>query len=215
MARLPRISAPQYYYHIFSRGNNREPIFFENSDYGRFINNLDRFQQKYRYHLYAYCLLPNHFHLLLRPGKIDLSKIMQTLITAYSMYANKKHHHVGHVFQGRFKSIIVEKDEYLLQVLRYIYLNPVRAGLVNVIEEYPWSSYVKYFVTESKNPIIESEEILQMFSNDHLHAKKLFREFVEAGLGVDFDPEKEQVRGILGKARFRQGLTKVLKGIRI
>lgn len=215
MARLPRISAEHYFYHVFSRGNNREPVFFESKDYERFLNNLDRYQSLYGYRLYAYCLLPNHFHLLLRPKKAELSTFMQTLMTAYSMYLNKRYNRVGHVFQGRFKSILVEKDPYLLEVLRYIHLNPVRAGLVDRADMYPWSSYLKYLSAGEGIPVIETREVLELFSQDLVKQKQLFREFTEVGLGVDFDPETEQKRGVLGGARFHQGLTKVLKGKRI
>lgn len=215
MARLPRLSAQQYFYHVLSRGNNRETIFFETKDYERFLNNLDRYQFLYGYRLYAYCLLPNHFHLLLQPKKAELSTFMQTLMTAYSMYVNKKYGRAGHVFQGRFKSILVEKDTYLLEVLRYIHLNPVRAGLVDRADVYPWSSYLKYLSAGEGIPAIETREILELFSPDLVKQKQLFREFTEAGLGVDFDPEKEQMRGVLGGARFHQGLAKVLKGTRM
>lgn len=215
MARLPRISAQQYFYHVFSRGNNRETVFFESSDYERFLQNLDRYRPEFGFRLYAYCLMPNHFHLLLRPGKVELSKVMQTLMTAYSMYVNKKHDRVGHVFQGRFKSIIVEKDIYLLELMRYIHLNPVRAGLVGRVEEYPWSSYLKYMSAGEGEPKIETTEILEMFSKNSINQKQLFKEFVEAGLGVDFDPERDQARGVLGSARFHQALAKVLKGKRV
>ncbi len=215
MARLPRISAEQYYYHVFSRGNNRGTIFFEPSDYERFLKNLDRFGTKFRFKLYAYCLLPNHFHLLLRPGKVELSKVMQTLMTAYSMYINKKHDRVGHVFGGRFKSIIVGEEQYLLELIRYIHLNPVRAGLVDRAESYPWSSYLKYMSTGDGTPKVETGEMLGFFANDSFGQKQKFQEFVEAGLGADFDPEKEQARGVLGSSRFHQALAKVLKGKRI
>lgn len=215
MARLPRISVQQYYYHIFSRGNNREPIFFEPANYERFLQNLDRFQLDFGYRLYTYCLMPNHFHLLLRPGKTELSRVMQTLMTAYSMYVNKRCNHVGHIFQGRFKSIIVEKESYLLEVIRYIHLNPVRAGLVARVEEYPWSSYMKYMSAGDGKPKIETGEILALFSQNSVNQKQSFKEFTESGLGSGFDPEKEQARGVLGTARFHQALAKVLKGKRV
>lgn len=215
MARLPRISSEQYFYHVFSRGNNREPIFFEPADYERFLQNLDRYQPDFGYRLYTYCLMPNHFHILLRPGKTELSRFMQTLMTAYSMYVNKRYNRVGHIFQGRFKSIIVEKESYLLEVLRYIHLNPVRAGLVARAEEYPWSSYVKYMSTGGGKPKIEIDEILSLFSQQTINQKQNFKEFTEAGLGTDFDPEKLQARGVLGTARFHQALAKVLKGKRV
>ena len=214
MPRPPRISSKNFFYHVFARGNNREQVFWETADYQRFLKNLELYQEKFGYRLYAYCLLANHFHLLLRPGKISLSKIMQVLMTAYSMYANKKHHRVGHVFQGRFKSIIVEKDTYLLEVLRYIHLNPIRAGIVDRDEEYPWSSYLKYLTAGSEKPTVETAEMLSMFSPDGLRQKRLFVEFTEGGLGQDFDPEQVQIRGVLGSAKFFQSLTRVLKGKR-
>lgn len=215
MARLPRISVDQYFYHVFSRGNNRQRVFFESSDYERFLQNLNRYQPDFGFRLHAYALMPNHFHLLISPGKTELSKIMHTLMTAYTMYVNKKHDRVGHVFGGRFKSIIVDKESYLLEVMRYIHLNPVRAGLVDRVEKYPWSSYLKYMSAGEGEPKIETAEILEMFSKNSLNQKQLFKEFVEAGLGVDFDPEKQQVRGVLGDAKFHQALAKVLKGKRV
>ncbi len=214
MPRTLRMNAKDLLYHVFARGNNREPVFFESGDYQRFLKNIERFRDKLRYTLYAYCLLPNHFHLLLRSGNVPLSKVMQVLITAYTMYVNKKHERVGHVFQGRFKSIVVEKESYLLEVLRYIHLNPVKAGLVDSVGDYPWSSYLKYLAPAGEEPAIETGEILSMFSEDAVRQKNLFVEFTMAGLGVDFEPEREQVRGILGKANFVNAITRRLKGIR-
>lgn len=214
MARLLRINANTLIYHVFSRGNNRDPVFFKTADYQRFLDNLDRYQEELGYKLYAYCLLPNHFHLLLVPQKKSLSAIMQILITAYTMYVHKKHNRVGHIFQGRFKSIVVEKEAYLLEVSRYIHLNPVRAGLVDAVEEYPWSSYQKYLAAGGDKPSVSIEEILAIFSSDPVRQKQLFIEFTQAGLGKDFDPEREQTRGVLGSAKFYQRITKVLAGSR-
>jgi REP element-mobilizing transposase RayT len=213
MPRSPRINAKDLIYHVFARGNNRDPIFFDAGDYERFLKNLERYRDKFKFTIYAYCLLPNHFHLLLRPGNVSLSEIMQPLMTAHTMYVNKKYDRVGHVFQGRFKSIVVQKENYLLQVLRYIHLNPVKAGTVEAAEEYPWSSYLKY-LTVGGEPQIDIGEILAMFSDDRMKQKQLFVEFTTEGLGVDFEPEREQVRGILGKAEFVQILTRRLKGVR-
>lgn len=213
MPRALRINVKDLIYHVFARGNNRDPIFFDSTDFERFLTNLERYREKFTFTLYAYCLLPNHFHLLLRSGKTSLSQIMQALLTAYTMYVNKKYHRVGHIFQGRFKSIVVEKDSYLLQVLRYIHLNPVKAGMVETVEEYPWSSYLKYLTVGGK-PQLKIEEILAMFSQDSVKQKQLFVEFITEGMGVDFEPEREQVRGILGNADFVALLTRRLKGVR-
>lgn len=214
MPRSPRLHAPNLLYHVFARGNNRESIFFEDSDYQRFLSNLEKFRITLEYTIYAYCLLPNHFHILIQVNKINLSKIMQILMTAYTMFINRKYGRVGHVFQGRFQSIIVEKETYLLQVQRYIHLNPVKARLVNRPETYPWSSYKLYFTKGNGFSDINTSVILDMFSDNTVKQKYLFREFTLVGLKEEFDPVKEQVRGVLGSAKFAQKLTKILKGIR-
>lgn len=214
MPRPLRLYSPDLVYHVFARGNNRESIFFEENNYQRFLKNLERFRMPLKYNLYAFSLLPNHFHLLLQVGKVSISKVMQTLITAYTMYVNKKYQRVGHLFQGRFGSIIVEKETYLLQVLRYIHLNPVKAGIIDNIEDYPWSSYKQYLTFLNQSPKIEVEEVLAMFSQDASKQRKIFRRFTLDGLQDEFNPLKEQVRGVLGSFRFSLKLTKVLKGIR-
>lgn len=214
MARNPRIDTTGVIFHVFARGNNREPIFLDPSDYQRFVTNLERFRKDLGFILLAYCLMPNHFHILLRTEKQPLSKILQVLLTAYTMYFNKKYDRVGHVFSGRFKSIAVDRETYLLEVVRYIHLNPVRSGIVVRSEEYPWSSYLKYLTVGSGIPHVTTSEILAMYSEDPVKQKKLYTEFTLAGLGVGFDPFKEHTRGVLGSPRFIQEMTKVLKGIR-
>lgn len=213
MPRPLRINANDLIYHVFARGNNKGPIFFNTGDYERFLNNLELFRDKFKFSLFAYCLMPNHFHLLLRSGKVTISEIMQPILTAYTMYINKKYERVGHLFQGRYGSIVVEKESYLLQVFRYIHLNPVKAGTVATVEEYPWSSYFKY-LSPGGEPQLDTGEILSMFSEDKSKQKQLYVEFTTEGLGVDFEPKKEQVRGILGKAEFVSYITRRLKGIR-
>lgn len=214
MSRPPRINVSDLIYHVFARGNNRENIFFVTEDFQRFYHNLVRFRDSLNFTLYAYCLLPNHFHLLLRSGKVPLSKIMQVLMTAYTMYINKKHGRVGHVFQGRFKSIVVEKETYLLELLRYIHLNPVKAGLVDKADQYPWSSYIKYLTPGEEDFLVETKEIMSMFSEDSHRQKRLLIEFTNEGLGIDFNPQRDQARGILGSSKFAQSITRRLRGIR-
>lgn len=215
MPRAPRLHAPGLYYHVYARGNNKEPIFFEEKDYQRFLSNLDRFRTSLEYTLYAFCLLPNHFHLLLKVDTKPLSKIMQILMTAYTMYLNKKYERVGHLFQGRFQSIIVDKDTYLLQVNRYIHLNPVKAGLVNKPENYEWSSY-RHYISHSGNKLLQINtlEILDMISQNKTKQKQQLHEFTLAGISKDFDPLKKQTRGVLGSNKFIQKLTRVLNGVR-
>ena len=130
------------------------------------------------------------------------------------MFLNKKYGHVGHIFQGRFQSIIVEKDNYLLQVHRYIHLNPVKAGLVPKPEDYQWSSYLQYVSNSNHILQVDTSEVLGMTSQDKSKQKLLFQEFTLAGIADDFDPFKKQIRGVLGSSKFNQKLTRVSKGIR-
>jgi len=212
MPHQPRIHAPDLYYHVYARGNNKEPIFFEDADYHRFLNNLENYREDLHYKLFGYCLLPNHFHLLLQVKLTPLSNIMQILMTAYTMYINKKYQRVGHVFQGRYQSIVIEKETYLLQVHRYIHLNPVKSGLARLPEEYLWSSYSQYFKETIDKPQIETNEMLELFSNNPDNQKMLFREFTLSGVDNEFDPLKEHVRGILGGPKLVRKLTKMLRG---
>ncbi len=215
MPRSPRLHAPNLVYHIYARGNNREAIFFEKGNYERFLLNLEKYRIPLQYKIFAYCLLRNHFHLLLQVGNTSISKIMQIVMTAYTMYINKKYEHVGHIFQGRFQSIIVDKNTYFLQVFRYIHLNSVKAGLALNPQDYPWSSYSRYETQRADGmPFLEIAEVLPLFSQDSKKQRNLLHEFTLGGLQDTFDPFKEQVRGVLGSAKFRQKLTKVFRGVR-
>jgi putative transposase len=213
MPHLPRIHAPGLYYHVFARGNNKDPIFFEKANYQRFLNTIEKNRLPLHFKLYAYSLLPNHFHLMVQVQSVPLAKIMQILMTAYTMYANKKYHRVGHIFQGRYQSIIVEKETYLLQVNRYIHINAVKAGLARLPEEYPWSSYNNYLHEDiTDTPHVETNEILELFSTDSLKQQKLFREFTLSGISNEFDPLKEHIRGVLGGPKLTKKLIKILGG---
>ncbi|MCL4359642.1 transposase [Patescibacteria group bacterium] len=214
MARSARISSEGLLYHIFSRGNNREPIFLESSNYLRFLSNLDRFQSAYSYKVYGYCLMPNHFHLLLETKFPNISKIMQVVMTAYTMYLNKKYNRVGHVFQGRFKSIVVQKENYLLQVLRYIHLNPVKSGLVPTPEGYPWSSYHAYLTPAPHKVTLATDDVLSLYSPNLKRSRVLFEEHTRETDMPEFDPFQMQVRSVIGDEKFAMKLTKVLRGSR-
>lgn len=212
MTRPPRLHSPGLLYHVYSRGNNRQKIFMTEVDLKRFIVNLDRFKQRFNFKLYAFCLMPTHFHLLIEVSDVPLSKIMQVISTAYSMYFNKKYDFVGHVFQGRFKSIIVDKDEYLLQVVRYIHLNPVRARLVKHPGDFQWSSYNDYLGRAPS--LVERQEVLNMISTSAAAQVRKFEDFSLAGVQEDFDPEKLSIRGVLGDQKFREFITKASGGVR-
>ena len=127
MARKPRIEFEGAFYHVITRGNQRQKIFRDEKDYKKYLEILSEYKKQYKYCLYSYILMNNHIHLLLETQDFPLSKIQQGINQRYTMYFNKKHKTVGHLFQGRYKAILCDKDKYLLSLIKYIHLNPVRA----------------------------------------------------------------------------------------
>jgi putative transposase len=141
MPRNPRASQGGYCYHVLNRGNSRRTIFHKNGDYAAFVKLLRQAGERIPVRLLAYCLMPNHFHLALWPcGDGDLSVYMRWLLTAHVRRYHQHYHSSGHVYQGRFRSFPIQEDDHLLTVLRYIERNPVRAGLVERAQDWPWSS---------------------------------------------------------------------------
>lgn len=182
MPRPLRIWFPGALYHLVVRGDNREPIFFAEQDYHKYLQLLQVAKRRYGAHLFAYALMTNHVHLMVQTDQTyPVSKLMQSLNTAYTMYINKAYKRVGHVFQGRYHSVLVEKDAYALELTRYIHLNPVRAGLVRAPEQYPWSSYHAY-LGRGGNRLVEPEEILAMVSPVESRRRMLYTQFVIDGL---------------------------------
>ncbi|MFH1995573.1 MAG: transposase [Candidatus Omnitrophota bacterium] len=139
----PRLLLENACYHVYARGNNKRRIFNNHNDYKKYLFLLKRYKKKYKFEVFGYCLMPNHIHLLLDPVySEDLSKIMSCLQRSYTAYFNGKNKWVGHLWQGRFKSRVVNKDRYLIDCITYIELNPVRAKMVSAPHDYPWSSYL-------------------------------------------------------------------------
>lgn len=182
MPRKPRLHAPGILYHIISRGNNREKIIIKPEDAEQFINYLGETKRRYRFYLYAYVIMENHFHLLIEVNEEPVWRTMQSLLTKYSRYFNKKHQKVGHLFQGRYKGIICEKDEYLLELTRYIHLNPLRAGLEKKIGQWKWSGYREY--TEGTKEIVDVDFVLGMVGGIKQYIK-----FMNSGEGVKHEEE--------------------------
>jgi putative transposase len=148
MARRPRLFAPGILYHVIVRGNYRQKTFLNGRDYEPYLERLVRYRKRFGVTVYAYCLMSNHVHLLLETGSEPLSKFMQGLQQSYTQYFDRKHHKVGHLFQCRYKAIVCEKDEYLLTLVRYIHLNPIRAKLVQRLADYPYSGHPSTAVLE-------------------------------------------------------------------
>lgn len=161
MPRVARGLVDGFIYHIINRGNGGQKIFHNNKDYGAFIRLILEAKTKYIIDILAYCLMPNHFHMLLLPAKAkDLSKWMQWLMTSHVRRYHRHYSGSGHIWQGRFKSFIVQNDEHLLTVLRYIEGNPVRAGLVNSAKIWKWSSHLES--SKQKHRILTSAPPIEL-----------------------------------------------------
>jgi REP element-mobilizing transposase RayT len=181
MSRKPRIHLPGGYYHVMMRGNCGHDIFFSPSDRTRFLLLLQEGIERYGHRVHAFCLMDNHVHLLIQVGSIPLSRIIQNLSFRYTKHINRQRKEVGHLFQGRYKAILVDADSYLLELARYIHLNPVRAGICETAEAFEWSSYHAY-VGETSIPWLYTQEILSLFSHHEHQAKRRFVEFVIQGV---------------------------------
>jgi REP element-mobilizing transposase RayT len=150
MARKPRIEYEGAFYHVITRGNQKQKIFKDPLDYRKFLEILVSYKQRYHFYLYAYVLMSNHIHLLIETTDVPLSKIFQGVNQRYTMYYNRRYKTVGHLFQGRYKAILCDRDRYLLALLKYIHYNPLRAKIVESIDKYPWSSCRAYLAKNRK-----------------------------------------------------------------
>ncbi len=178
MARLKRIDLPFTLYHVMSRTNSGDIAFRDHADFHRFLSYLQKYIRMFDFRLHAYCLLPNHFHLLVESGKdLYLSEFMRRLLTAYTIYFNRRNNRHGHLFQGRFKSLVVEKNDYYLAVSRYIHTNPARLEKPVEPSRYEWSS-LRYYLQGGEPDWLYTKDILTWFDGDRIaHAR-----FVEEGM---------------------------------
>jgi putative transposase len=170
-------------YHVTDRGNNKQAIFRRARDRHRFLDILEEVVQETGWLCYAYCLMRNHFHLLIETPLANLSKGMQLLLGHYAPYFNHTHNRVGHVFQGRYHNVLVEKEAYFLEVNRYVELNPVRAGICESPEEYPWSSFLVTAGQREYPAFVRSDKVLAHFGADLQKAKAAYVEYVREGIG--------------------------------
>jgi REP element-mobilizing transposase RayT len=174
MPRKPRIKSETGIYHVMLRGINKQRIFEDKQDYQKFLNVLKETKEISDYDLYSYCLMSNHIHLLIKENEVELGEIFKRFGAKFVYWYNYKYSRTGHLFQGRFKSEVVETDSYLLTVLRYIHQNPRKANLVKSISNYPWSSYNEYI--GNKN-ICDTQFILDIFSKNKSEALSEFVKF--------------------------------------
>lgn len=201
MARPVRIEYEGAFYHVTSRGNERDAVFFEKEDYGKFKDYLKGACEKFGVIIHAYVLMTNHYHLLIETPEGNLSRVMHYVNGAYTTYINIKGKRSGHLFQGRYKSIVVDRDSYLLELSRYIHLNPVRAGMVNQASDYAYSSYNAY-LKAAQDEVVYRDLIWGMLSKRKKDAVEKYRRFVENTEAPE-DPFKEVYGGmILGGSDF-------------
>ena len=186
-----------------TRGNNRQIIFGSDEDYLKMLSLLAEQKRKLPFYLYAYCLMPNHLHLLVERRDDSISRVMHRMLTGYSRYHNRKYNKQGHVVQGRYKAILCQSDQYLAELVRYIHLNPVRAKMVRKAEGYAYSSHRAY-VGLDEGVFVDTEPVLRHFGATKRLARERFELFVRAGLKLghleEFYPTQE--RRILGSEEF-------------
>lgn len=173
MPRKARIKSNSGIYHIIMRGINHQTIFEDEEDCNKFIQTLQRYKEICEYKIYAYCLMGNHLHLLLREGKETLETVMRRICGSYVFWYNRKYERVGNLFQGRYMSEPVEDDIYLLNVIRYIFRNPIKAGIVANVNDYKWTNYIEYIKGANQTDIDFVLNIL------HTDRKEAIREFIE------------------------------------
>jgi REP element-mobilizing transposase RayT len=185
MPRPPRIEAAGVLYHLTARGNAKQDIFLDDRDRRRFVNILGQTIDDHHWLCYAWCLMSNHYHLLIELQCCNLSHGAQWLNSCYSRYFNRRYRRVGHVFQGRFSGILIEKETHLLEVSRYIVLNPVRAKMVQRPERWPWSSYRATAGLAPRPPWLCADQILAIFGTALHQAFKRYVRFVLEGTNND------------------------------
>jgi REP element-mobilizing transposase RayT len=204
MARPLRIQYPGAVYHVTSRGNERKAIFKSRRDRERFIEYLQSATERYGAAIYCYCLMDNHYHLLMETPEGNLSQIMQHINGSYTTYFNVKRKRAGHLFQGRYNAILVEADSYALELSRYIHLNPVRAGTATHPEEHSWSSYVHYIDGRNQPNWLQTSPILDYLGPNKADTQRRYQEFVQDKLGDSYPSPLKMATGgaILGREAF-------------
>ncbi|MCI0653361.1 MAG: transposase [Methylococcaceae bacterium] len=183
MARPLRIEFSGALYHITARGDRREPIYEDDEDRESFLHVLADGVERFHWICHAYCLMTNHYHLVVETPDANLSKGMRQLNGVFTQASNRRHHRSGHLFQGRFKAILVDRDAYLLELTRYVVLNPVRAALVKVPGEWPWSSYRAMLGEVTAPPWLAVDGLLRLFGRRRGEARQRYRRFVAEGVG--------------------------------
>lgn len=212
MARPLRIEYEGAFYHVTARGNERRDIYFGKTDYEKFKAYLKEAQEKYGYILHCYVLMTNHYHLLIETPMPNLKEVMHYVNGAYTNYVNIKRKRSGHLFQGRYKAILIDRDSYLLELSRYLHLNPVRVKMVEKPEDYPYSSYGVY-ISKNKEDIVQRDLIWGMIATKGENASRKYKDFVERVIGDELENPLKNVYGgmVLGRVGFIKDVLSRLK----
>ena len=204
MSRPLRLEFANALYHVTSRGDRREPIFVDDSDRSMWLEVFGQVSGRFNWRCHAWCLMTNHYHLLVETPEPSLSQGMRQLNGVYTQRVNRRHCQVGHVFQGRFKAVLIERESYLLELARYIVLNPVRAYMVGDAGAWPWSSYGAMTAAQPAAPWLETDWLLHQFDQRRSHAVARYVDFVRAGVGLPSIWESLQGQIYLGSEPFVQ-----------
>jgi len=213
MARSLRLEFPNAIYHVTARGNAREPVFLDDEDRTLYLACLADGVRRFGWICHAYCLMDNHYHLLIETPDANLSAGMRQLNGVYTQRFNRRHARVGHLFQGRFKAIVVDRDSYLLALCRYVVLNPIRAGMVKHIARYRWSSYPAMMGLAECPEWLFTDWILSQFGKRRAVAQQRYAQFVLDG--VNGASPWPAVRGqtLLGSEAFVEKMRSLLTGM--
>lgn len=213
MARPLRIQFENAYYHVTCRGNGRQEIFSNEADNSTFLDLLERSSDIYQVDILAYVLMTNHFHLLIKTPLANLQEFMRHFNISYTSYYNYKHQKTGHLYQGRYKSFLIDADSYLQEASRYIHLNPIRLKRKTnlhadekrrYLKHYTWSSYPGYLSPRIRRPFVQGEEILGYFGGDTTQGRRKYEKYVEEGIRKEIENplEKGKGHGILGSMEY-------------
>ena len=202
MARPIRIEYAGALYHVTARGDRREDIYLNDGDRSDWLNVLSLTCQRFNWVVYAYCQMNNHYHLLVETVDGNLSKGMRQLNGVYTQHFNQRHDQVGHLFQGRYKAILVQKDSYLLELSRYIVLNPIRARIVKNLNQWAWSSYPATMGTVIEPKWLDTDWLLSQFGKQRKPARGKYHEFIMQGKGLSSPLEDTRHQLILGDDAF-------------
>ena len=202
MTRPLRLEFPGALYHVTSRGDRQQTIFSDAADRLKWLSVLGLICTRYNFSVYGFCQMTNHYHMIVETAEGNLSQGMRQLNGLYSQYFNRRHEMVGHLFQGRYKAILVQREAYLLELARYVVLNPLRAGIVMSLDDWPWSSHACTMGIVPSPAWLDTQSILQHFSNEPDAAIAAYHRFVVAGIGRDNPLHKTQHQLLLGDEQF-------------